>query len=224
MEKGPTLGKRVLAEGLGVFLFVFLGAGSVIAAKYAMLGNVSILAIAIANGIGLALAIAFSMKISGGHINPVVTLAAWINGLIKGMDAIAYVIAQVAGALAAGLALVIAYPSAAGLAVHYGSPGLASGIGFWHGVLFEAIATFFLVLMVLSVEMNKNAPRLSGFGVGLVVVLDVLAIGNFTGAAMNPARAVGPMVASGFVANWPLYWIGPAIGAVVAALVYRLIR
>lgn len=221
MAKSATLGRRAFVEALGTFLFVFLGAGSVITAQYAGLGTSALLVIAIANGIGLALAISFAMNISGGHINPAVTLAAWINGLIKCGDAVVYVIFQLIGAFVAGLALVALYPTAIGIMVHYGAPALSSGTSVVTGILFEAIATFFLVMMVMGTAVDKRAPKMAGFGVGLVVALDVLAIGPFTGAAMNPARAMGPMLASGFLANWYVYWIGPVIGAVVAALVYK---
>ena len=221
MAKSATLGRRAFVEALGVFFFVFLGAGSVVAAQYAGLGNAALLVIAVANGVGLALAISFAMNISGGHINPVVTLAAWINGLINARDAIVYVIAQLIGAIAAGMVLISLYPAVIGMPVHYGAPALGSGVGVVQGILLEAIATFFLVIMVMGTAVDKRAPKMAGFGVGLTVVLDVLAIGAFTGAAMNPARAIGPTLAAGFFTNWYVYWIGPIIGAIVAALIYK---
>lgn len=221
MAKTAKLWQRALVEALGVFFFVFIGAGSVVAAQYAGLGNSALLVIALANGIGLALAISFAMNISGGHINPAVTFAAFLNNLITLKDAVVYVLAQLIGAIVAGLFLISLYPVLVGLPVHYGAPALGPGVTVFQGILFEALMTFFLVLMVMGTVVDKRAPKIAGFGVGLTVVLDVLAGGAFTGAAMNPARAIGPALASGFLANWYVYWIGPLLGAAVAALVYR---
>ncbi len=221
MAKNATLQQRAFVEALGVFLFTFLGAGSIIIAQYMGLGSMGILVIALANGIGLALAISFAMNISGGHINPAVTIAAWINKLIKPREAIIYIIAQLIGAIVAGLFLVLLYPTAAGIAVHYGAPALGQSVSILRGILFEALMTFFLVLMVMGTVVDKRAPKIAGFGVGLVVVLDVLVGGVFTGAAMNPARAIGPAIVAGFLTNWYVYWIGPILGAIIAALIYK---
>jgi len=221
MAKNPTLGKRAFVEALGTFIFVFLGAGSVIAAHFAGLGTSSLLAIAVANGIGLALAISFTMNISGGHINPAVTIAALINRKISGGDALAYIISQVIGATIAGFLLVSIYPGALGSIVNYGAPSLAASTGVMQGIILEAVMTFFLVTAVFLTAIDRRAPKIAGFGVGLTVVLDVLVGGPFTGAAMNPARAIGPMIAAGFFSNWYVYWIGPIAGAIIAALVYK---
>jgi MIP family channel proteins len=222
IKKAP-LCKRSFVEALGTFIFVFLGAGSAIAASYAGLGGSALLAVAFANGIGLALAISFTMNISGGHINPAVTIAAFINKLISTKDAIIYIIAQIIGATLAGILLVAIFPALLGVMVHYGAPTLGSGVSVVTGITLEAIMTLFLVLMVFGTIVDQRAPKMAGFGVGLIVVIDVLVGGAFTGAAMNPARAIGPMIASGFFANWYVYWIGPIIGAVIAALIYKYI-
>jgi len=85
----------------------------------------------------------------------------------------------------------------------------------------ELVLTFFLILAVYGTIVDRRAPKIAGFGVGLVVVADVLTGGPFTGAAMNPARATGPMLASlTFPSYWYAYWIGPVIGGVLAGLVY----
>jgi MIP family channel proteins len=219
--KNPSLGKRAFVEALGVFIFVILGAGSVVAAQYAGLGSTGLIVIALGNGIGLALAISFAMNISGGHINPAVSIAAWVKGLISGREAVVYIIAQVIGAILAGLVLVALYPASAGVPVHYGAPALGSGVTVVQGILFEALMTFFLVMMVMGTIVDRRAPKMAGFGVGLVVMLDVFIGGSFTGAAMNPARAIGPAIAAGFLNNWYVYWIGPIVGGIVAALVYK---
>jgi MIP family channel proteins len=220
MAKNPTLGKRALVELIGTFLFVFVGAGSAVAAQYLSPGSAALLVIAFANGLGLALAISFALNTSGGHINPAVTIGAWATKMISGRDAIAYIVAQVIGATAAGFFLVALYPSSIGVAVNYGTPSLSVGTSVLQGIIFEAVMTFFLVIVIFGTIVDKRSPRLGGLLVGLTVVADALAGGPFTGAAMNPARAIGPALASGFLTNWYVYWIGPIIGSVLAAWIY----
>lgn len=221
MAKHATLGQRALVELVGVFFLTFIGAGAVVAASYAGLGGSALLVIALANGLALALAVSFAMNISGGHINPAVTIAMLVNKFIKPKDAAVYIVAQLIGALIAGAALVAVYPAAAGALVHYGTPALGAGIGVVQGIAVEAILTFILVFTVMGTAVDPRAPKIAGFGIGLAVVIDVLAGGPLTGAAMNPARAIGPAIAVGFLANWYVYWIGPILGAVIAGLLYR---
>ncbi|HUY70123.1 MAG TPA: aquaporin [Candidatus Baltobacteraceae bacterium] len=221
MAKNPTIGQKALVEAFGTFLLTFIGAGAVIA-TYALAPTYpALLIIALANGVALALAVTVAMNISGGHINPAVTIGALVAGKISKPDAVVYIAAQLAGAFVGGLFLLALYPAAAGAAVHYGTPGLGSSTGMLQGILFEAVATFFLVFVVFGTAIDKRAVKVGGFAIGLTVMVDVLAIGPFTGGAMNPARAIGPTIASMFFANWYVYWIGPILGGIVAALFYK---
>ncbi|MDE1869700.1 MAG: aquaporin [Candidatus Micrarchaeota archaeon] len=221
MAKIAGIGERALVEAVGVFFLTFIGAGSVIAAQFAGLGSSSLLVIALANGLALALAVSFAMNISGGHINPAVTIATVVNKSMKIGDAAIYIVAQLIGALVAGFLLVSIYPAVAGSAVNYGTPSLGASIGVSQGILFESVMTFILVFTIMGTVVDRRAPKIAGFGVGLAVVIDVLAGGPFTGAAMNPARWFGPAIASGFLANWYVYIIGPLAGAIVAGLLYK---
>lgn len=221
MAGKPTLGQRALIELIGTFIFVFLGAGVVIAAYFISPTYPSLLVIALANGLALGLAITLAMGVSGGHINPVVTLSMFITKRIDAKGAIVYVIAQLVGATLAGLFLVALMPHAAGAAVHYGAPSLGSSVTVLQAIGLEAVMTFFLVMMVFGTTVDSRAQKVAGFGVGLVVAIDAMVGGPLTGAAMNPARAIGPAIASIYFANWYVYWIGPIIGAVVAALIYN---
>ncbi len=220
MAKMAKLSQRALAEFIGTLIFVFMGAGSVVAVSYLGITGAGLLLVALANGVGLALAITFAMNVSGGHMNPAVTIGMLVTRNIKALDAGVYIIAQILGATVGALLLVLLLPSAAGMAVHYGTPALGSGVGIIQGIALEAVMTAFLVFMVFGTAVDKRAPKVGGFGVGLVVVLDVIVGGSLTGAAMNPARAIGPALVSLSFANWYVYWIGPIIGAVVAALIY----
>ncbi len=210
-----------MAEGVGTFILTFAGAGAVIATQYLSPTYPALLVIALANGLALALAVSFAMNISGGHINPAVTLGMLAVGRISARDALMYIVSQLVGAFVAGILLYGLFPASAGLAVHYGSPSLGNGIGLTQGTIMEAIATFILVFVIFGTLVDERAPKIAGFGAGLAVVVDALAIGPFTGAAMNPARAMGPMLASLFLTNWYVYWIGPVAGALAAAILYE---
>lgn len=221
-ESGPSLGQKAIVELIGTFLFVFIGAGAVIAAQ-SIASPAPLVVAAIANGIGLALAVSFAMNISGGHINPAVTIGALVARRIPAKHAGVYIVAQIIGAVLAGALLLTIYSVAAGTAVNYGAPSLAKGVSVYQGILVEAVLTFILVFVVFGTTIDDRAPRIAGFGVGLAVMLDVLIGGQFTGAAMNPARAIGPEVAALYFANWYVYVIGPLIGAVIAAAIYEYV-
>ncbi|MDE1810488.1 MAG: aquaporin [Candidatus Micrarchaeota archaeon] len=221
MAKNPTIGQKAMVEAFGAFLLTFIGAGAVIATYSLSPAYPALLIIAVANGVALALAVTVAMNISGGHINPAVTIGALVTGKISKPDAVVYIASQIVGALVAGLFLLALYPAAAGASVHYGTPALGQSTGVLQGILFEAVATFLLVFVVFGTAIDRRAVKVGGFAIGLTVMVDVLAIGPFTGAAMNPARAIGPTIASMFFTNWYVYWIGPILGGVVAALLYK---
>jgi glycerol uptake facilitator-like aquaporin len=87
-------------------------------------------------------------------------------------------------------------------------------------ILCEAIATFFLTFVVFGTAVDPAAPKVGGFAIGLAITADILAIGPLTGGSMNPARSFGPAVASGVLEGQLIYWIGPIIGSIAAALLY----
>jgi MIP family channel proteins len=217
-----NVGKRYAAEFFGTLMFVFLsaGAGVAIASLSPSVGYVGIFAGAVATGIALALAISATMGVSGGHINPAVTVAMFSVGRIKLGEAAGYIISQVVGAVIGAALLWVLFPAAVGAAVQWGTPTASASIGSIQAIAIEAILTFFLVFAVFSTAVDERAPKIAGFGVGLVVMIDALVGGSLTGAAMNPARWAGPAIVSGFYANWYVYIIGPVIGAILAALLY----
>jgi len=88
------------------------------------------------------------------------------------------------------------------------------------GFMLEMIATFFLTFVVFGTAVDPQAPKVGGFAIGLTVAADILAIGPLTGGSMNPARSLGPAVASGVFEGQFVYWTGPVVGAIVAALLY----
>lgn len=221
-------GQKALAEFIGAFTLVFVGAGSIIAVASA-LGGVDgggLAAIALAYGLAYATMVSAVGHISGGHLNPAVTIGAFVTGKIDLKDGAAYLVAQLAGGVAAGGVLRAAIPEALWDPVNLGTPGVNSALGLSTGqaVLIEAVLTFFLVWVVFATAIDGQGAfaMIAGLGIGFVVLMDVLMGGPLTGAAMNPARTFGPALAGGFWDNHWVYWVGPVAGGIVAAVAYDL--
>jgi len=213
----------LVAEAIGTFLFFFVGAGSVVLGDYLTAHGGTgpgLVGVALAHGLALAVLVSALGAVSGGHLNPAVTLAVWIMGKISPMRSALYVVAQLMGALAAGLALKAVFADS-WRASNIGTPALGAGISPVAGIGIEAVLTALLVLAVIGTAVDARAPKIGGLAIGLAVAADILVGGPLTGAAMNPARWFGPAVAAGAYAHWYVWWIGPAIGATVAALIYR---
>jgi glycerol uptake facilitator-like aquaporin len=139
---------------------------------------------------------------------------------MKAADFGGYVIAQVVGAIAAAFVAKMAMPGAFD-SVKGGIPALGTGISAGTGILLEVIATLFLVGVIWGTAVSKKAPALGALLIGLTVTLDILAIGPVTGAAMNPARYLGPAVASGNFTDIAVYMIGPCLGALIGAFAWE---
>jgi aquaporin TIP len=132
-----------------------------------------------------------------------------------------YVVAQLAGALGAGLALRLVFPASSWEPVALGTPTLDPELGVPAAIVVEAVLTVVLLFAVFGTAIDRRAPKIGGLAIGLAVAADILMGGPLTGAAMNPARWFGPAVASGEFSDWYVWWIGPLLGAAVAALIYR---
>ncbi len=212
----------VIAEFVGTFAFFFIGAGAIVTNTMTH-GAVGLLGIALAHGLALSIMISVFGATSGGHFNPAVTIGLLVTRRIAPVLAIFYIVAQLAGGTLAGLMLRVIFPEAVWQAAQLGTPNLAPGVSFWTGVLVEALLTFFLLLAVFGPAVDKRAPKIAGFGIGLTVMFDILMGGPLTGASMNPARTFGPALAGGFWQNDLVYWIGPIIGGIIAALLYEYV-
>ena len=213
--------RSLLAEFLGTFALVFVGAGSIVTNQWTN-GALGLGGIAAAHALVLSVMISALGHISGGHFNPAVTFAIWIARRISTASAVFYWVAQLVGAVVAGLLLLVVFPREQWQPVHLGTPALGLGIGFGKGVLVEAILTLFLVLVVFGVAVDSRGSfkSVAGFGIGLVLGFDILVGGPLTGASMNPARTFGPALASGYWQDDLVYWIGPLVGAAAGALIY----
>lgn len=212
--------KPYLAELVATFALVFIGAGAV--TVNAMTGgSLGLLGVALAHGLVLMSMIYALGHVSGTHANPAVTIAMVVAKKMEITRAAGYIVSQLVGAALAGLLLVVLFASPQAAAAHYGVTDVAPGFPLTGAILLEAVLTFFLVIAVFGAAVDKRAaPGMAGVAIGLVLAFDILVGGNFTGAAMNPARAFGPAFVSNYWATQMVYWVGPIIGAVVAALVY----
>jgi MIP family channel proteins len=213
--------RALIAEFVGAFALIFIGAGSIVTNQWTK-GALGLLGIAAAHALVLSIMISALGHVSGGHFNPAVTFGVWIARRISPAIAALYVVAQLVGAAVGGLLLLAVFPSDQWQPVHLGTPALGLGIGSGKAVLVEAILTFFLVFAVFGVAIDPRGSfkAIAGFGIGLVLGFDILVGGPLTGAAMNPARAFGPALASGYWQDQLVYWIGPLIGGAIAAAIY----
>jgi len=227
--------RNLTCELIGTFALTFIGAGAIVTTKWTG-GEPGLVGIALAHGVILAIVVSATMNISGGHINPAVTIALWATGRIKLAGAVAYIIAQCAGATLAGVLLSMAFHSinvgpagmtgsAAANASMLGTPNFGPSLSAGTVVLLEGLLTFLLGFAVFGTAVDKRAPNIGGFGIGLTVFVDILACGPITGAAMNPARTLGTLIGGGpataglWGQHW-VYWVGPVAGACLAAFVY----
>ncbi len=210
--------KALVAEFIGTFALIFVGVGAI--ASNHIIGAPGLVGIALAHGLTIAVMVSATGAISGGHLNPAVTAAAWVVKKIGTADAAAYIIAQCLGGIVAAILIKLAMPAEALSAVSMGTPALGSDITISQGLVMEIVLTFFLMFAVYGTAMDARAPKVGGLFIGLAVTLDIFIGGPITGAAMNPARHLGPALFGGGLQNMWLYWVGPVVGATLAALVY----
>jgi MIP family channel proteins len=214
------------AEFIGTFALVFFGSVSV-TVFFPILGlsspASSFIGIAFANGLILMVMVYAIGSISGCHINPAITITAVALRKLDFDDGIGYIIAQVLGATFAGLAHKLILPGNGAL-TGFGSPAPSAYIGQSDAmaVVVELILTFFLMFSFYAVWYTNNVPAgASGLLIGMTLVADILIAGPLTGGAANPARALGPAIASGSFGSQWVYWVGPIVGALLAGFVYQ---
>jgi MIP family channel proteins len=210
----------VIAEMVGTFLFFFVGMGAAgaLAAAGSADGAASLLVIALAHGIVLAVLVSALGAVSGAHFNPAVTFGVWVAGQIPWRRALAYVLAQLIGAIVAGLAVELVYSSDI---LKSATPALATSVSPLTGIVVEAILTVILLIAVFGTAIDPRGPKVGGLAIGFAVLADILMGGPITGAAMNPARWFGPAAVTWTWDNSYVWVVGPLLGAGIAALLYR---
>jgi len=215
--------RAFVAEFVGTFALIFIGVGS-IAMDHLTAGKVGITGIALAHGLTIAAMASATAAVSGGHLNPAVTFAAWLARQTGTANALGYGISQCLGAIAAAALLHVVMPGSVLSAVDVGTPAPGGGINGGQALVIEAVLTFFLVFVIFGTAFDSRAPKVGALFIGLAVTLDIFMGGPLTGAAMNPARWLGPALAGGGgLGNAWIYWLGPLLGAAAAALVYTLV-
>jgi MIP family channel proteins len=209
--------KPHLAEALGTFALVFFGCGAIaVGAETGQLGHP---AVALAFGLVIAVMIYALGHISGAHFNPAVSVGFAVGRHFPWSRVATYGLAQVSGAVLGALALRLTLGAEADLGVTQPSGSVLQSLA-W-----EALLTFFLMLVITAVATDTRAVgEAAALAIGGTVALGALVGGPVSGASMNPARSMGPALVSGdFDALW-LYLVGPVVGAVAAAIVYRYLR
>jgi aquaporin Z len=220
--------KALIVEFIGPFALVFAGVGATIQTGLVPgLGDFGgdLVAVALANGLAIGLFITAAGHISGGHFNPAVTIAFLLTRRIERDRAIAYIVAQLAGAVAGAGALVLTYRDIDRNRVNLGVPAIGANFDWFNALVMEIILTFFLMFVIFGVAVDSRASRfIPGLAIGLTISMGVLAGAAVSGAAMNPARYIGPAIVQWGDANWEDAWIwivGPIVGAAAAAFLYN---
>jgi MIP family channel proteins len=220
-----SLPQRLVAEFIGTFTLIFIGAGSICADQYLKTtgqGGVGLLGIAVAHGLAFGIMVTAVGHISGGHLNPAVTIGFWVTKRLGTLQSLLYWVAQLLGGVAAALLLTLIVPDSIWRPVALGTPDLATDFTVWHGMLLEAVMTFFLVFVVFATAVDAKGAfnKIAGFAIGLTITMDILFGGPLTGASMNPARSFGPAIVAHHWTNHGVYWIGPLFGGILAGVVY----
>ena len=216
------LAKLAIVEFLGPFVLVFAGVGAVIHTN-----GGDLVAIALAHGLAIGLMVAAVGHISGGVFNPAITVGLFVTRRLDSTRALVYIVAQLLGGLAGAGALTLVYRDLERnrIAVNLGVPGVGVNHTAGNAVVMEAILTFFLMFVIFGVAIDHRTGRaISGLAIGLTITMDIFAGAAVSGAVMNPARALGPSLVQGADGNWGdhwIYWVGPIVGAALAALLYN---
>ncbi len=241
-----SLAKRCFAEAVGTFILVYFGAGAaaitLMIAKGASQPNPFNIGIGALGGlgdwfaIGMAFAIAIAAviyslgRVSGAHINPAVTIALWATKRFPTGDVVPYLISQLIGASLGSMLFALSAGSDAVTIGGLGATAPFPGITFGQAILAEAIGTFLLMLVIMGIAVDERAPQgFAGLIIGLTVGGIITTTGNIAGSSLNPARTFGPYLVDHLMGGpvlwnyYPIYIVGPILGAVIAAFLYDIL-
>jgi MIP family channel proteins len=204
--------QSLLAEAFGTFALVFIGCGSVILSE---VGNFNPQLIPFVFGLTITSCVYLLGKYSGAHFNPAVTIGFFINKEISAKDAVTYIGIQILSAFAASLFHNVVFTEQHS----FGTTTVSTT--FVSGSVAEILCTAFLMLVILLVTRNDN--RIYGLAIGGAVTISALLIGDMTGASLNPARSIGPMLLYGNIDELWFYIITPICGAIGITKLYKAI-
>jgi MIP family channel proteins len=212
-EAANGFGRALVAEFIGTFALIFIGAGAAIA-----LGVNHDPPVAFAHGLTILVFVAAFGDISGGHFNPGITIGLATARVFPSRRVTPYIVAQLAGGIVAAWVLLLAY---GGPVNNLGATLVdTQRITYGGAFMFEAVGTWFLVTTVLHTAV-RSPSRLAPVAIGLTITLCILGFGIVTGGAINPARTIGPAVAAGLYGEVPLYVAAQLVGAIFAGALYR---
>ena len=225
---GSSIGTNMLAaataETIGTFVLIYGGTAVAVAAlldRPVAGPSYNSVATPLAFGLALLVVVASIGHVSGGHVNPAVTLGLAATGRFPWRYVPAYLLAQLTGALLGALATWATLGTPARAEAHLAATTPAPGVGAVQGLLVEALITFVLVFVVVSVATDDRVPvSVAPVAVGAALAVAVFIAGPVTGGAVNPVRALGPALIAGQLPNIWIYIIGPLLGGVAAAFVY----
>jgi len=216
---------KLIVEFIGTFSLIFIGAGAAAVVGDGV-GLPGIAAIASAHGLTVTVFAFAYGPLSGGHFNPSVTIAVLAAGAMRAGEAAGYIASQLIGGLVGALLLRAVL---GGTATGLGTPMLAHDLALgnttltvtpWAGFVIEAVLAFFLCTVVLSTAIAGRSRNFAPLAIGMTLTLNIIMGGPLTGAAFNPARALGPMVATGNFSDAWLYLVAPIVGAIIAAILH----
>lgn len=223
IDSSHILGATI-AELVGTFILVFGGTAVAVAAilsRPTAGPAYDSLAVALAFGLALAAVVAAVGHVSGAHVNPAVTLGMAAAGKFPWAYTPHYVIAQLVGAVLAALATWLTFGGPARSEAKLAATYPAQGVGDLQAFVVEVLITFILVFVVMAVATDERAPAaIAPIAVGFALAVGIFIAGPVTGGAVNPARALGPMIAAGDLTSAWLYILGPIVGGALAALLY----
>jgi aquaporin Z len=216
MSKQTKLSSEVLAEGVGTFVLIFIGTGTIMVNTITE-GAITHFGICVVFG-AIVTAIIYTIgHISGAHINPAVTLAFWTSHVFPANKILPYILGQFSGGILASLLLKIILGNVANMGTI-----LPSNDNWLQALIVEIILTFILMFVVLGSGIDRRASASFGaIAVGLTVVAEAAFMGPITGAGMNPVRSLAPALVAHISQYQWLYVVGPIIGAQLAVWVYR---
>jgi MIP family channel proteins len=219
VDERPDLRRRAAAEALGAFALVFAGCGAIVT-DTVHAGVLGAVGVSLVFGLVIMAMVYATGHLSGAHLNPAVTLAFTLTRHFPRREALAYIAAQLFGAIAAAALLLAVWPSQpAALGTTLPSVGDGSAL------VYEAVLTAFLMFVIMAVATDTRAVGAgAAIAIGGTVGLDALFGGAITGASMNPARSIGPALVSGEPHDLWIYIAAPIAGAALGALAYQLVR
>ncbi|EFP07092.1 CRE-AQP-6 protein [Caenorhabditis remanei] len=231
-EKDYTIYSKCAAEFIAVLLFVYVGSMQAAGVTF---GHDGVIHAAFAHGVAIFVLAATFGGVSGAHINPAVTFGIALVGRINPIHAVCYIVSQLLGSVFGALLVRISLQYKVYYAIGAGATLCGKGVGWQEGLTAEIVTTYILVQTVLLCAVDTDKNRLAPLAIGFSLIIEILAAGAISGASMNPARSFGPNIMGQIFLKpenldslymfWNYHWIyyiGPVIGAFIAAGVYRL--